>query len=409
MTVDIILFKSKKVGKDKHPLVLRLTEKGKRKYKTLGNEYQYTKDEWDFGRNKPKKDKDNNVESFILKTKTKYLEKIKELKSEGKEFTMDSLIEMVENPSKKVKVFEYFDQRIKYYVSTGKVGNVAIYKGAKSYLESFHKNDMYFSEINYSFLTKYEAHLRKKGLKDTTISIQMRTLRALYNEAIKDESVNASRDNYPFEKFSISQRFDTDTSKRALSEKELRKVLELNLPEEDPLFEAWHYFRFGYFAIGINFVDIANLRWIDCDFENEIITYQRQKKKKKKTTRIPMLPQVREILLYQKQFSNSFNKMNYVFPILNKDFHKTPIQKKNRVHKVITRINQDLKKIGNKAGIETRLTTYVWRHSMASELQRKGVSVDTIKELMHHKNTAVTETYLQGLSEDVKRTAAMNL
>ena len=51
-----------------------------------------------------------------------------------------------------------------------------------------------------------------------------------------------------------------------------------------------------------------------------------------------------------------------MFPILS-NFHKTELQRANRVHKVISKVNERLKEIGKALDIPIDLTTYVARHS----------------------------------------------
>ena len=49
--------------------------------------------------------------------------------------------------------------------------------------------------------------------------------------------------------------------------------------------------------------------------------------------------------------------------------HKTAQQKQNRIHKILVKVNANLKYLANQLGIEANLTTYVARHSFASVLK----------------------------------------
>jgi integrase len=73
-----------------------------------------------------------------------------------------------------------------------------------------------------------------------------------------------------------------------------------------------------------------------------------------------------------------------------KTIHTTPTQKYNRVHEVLTTVNNDLKEIGKEANIDTPLTSYVARHTFATVLKRSGVSTAIISELMRHQTEAIT-------------------
>ena len=51
------------------------------------------------------------------------------------------------------------------------------------------------------------------------------------------------------------------TKKRAISKDEIRRITELNLIDGSPLFHARNYFMFSFYNRGINFIDIAYLKW----------------------------------------------------------------------------------------------------------------------------------------------------
>jgi len=51
-TIDVICYKWKKLKNDEHPLMLRVTKDGKRKYVSLG--ISVSPEHWDFNKEKPK-------------------------------------------------------------------------------------------------------------------------------------------------------------------------------------------------------------------------------------------------------------------------------------------------------------------------------------------------------------------
>ena|GEM_PF-3507660 len=85
---------------------------------------------------------------------------------------------------------------------------------------------------------------------------------------------------------------------------------------------------------------------------------------------------------------------NYIFPIYSEAVHITAKQKSNRLHRIMQRINEDLKEIARKCEINENLTTYVARHSAATILKHKGVSTTVISELLGHETESVTQVYL---------------
>ena len=69
------------------------------------------------------------------------------------------------------------------------------------------------------------------------------------------------RDYYPFDAYKVSK-FDTRTKKRAIAKEDVRKVIALDLSQGYPSERlARDIFVFSYFGAGINFADIALLKY----------------------------------------------------------------------------------------------------------------------------------------------------
>ncbi len=60
-------------------------------------------------------------------------------------------------------------------------------------------------------------------------------------------------------------------------------------------------------------------------------------------------------------------------------------------------MNKTLKRIAQAAGLTTRLTFHVSRHSFAAYALRAGWSVRMIQAALGHSNIRVTEGYLQDI------------
>lgn len=204
------------------------------------------------------------------------------------------------------------------------------------------------------------------------------------------------KDSYPFDKYKISERFSTKTKKRAITKDEMMKVAALQLDPNSTDYEAQQYFMFTYYGTGINFVDIANLQWQN--LSNGRIFYKRAKTGQELSF---ALPQPALDIIESLSKSPNRNGNTNIFPILNRSIHITATQIKNRIKKVMRRVNKDLKAIGESVGIETPLTTYVARHSFATILKRSGVATAVISESMGHQTEAVTQTYLKSFENSI--------
>jgi integrase len=263
-------------------------------------------------------------------------------------------------------------------------------------LLKFNKHlDIYFSDIDVTWLKKYELWLRTNEIAENTIGIRFRTLRMIYNVAIDEK--NANPEYYPFNTYKVSKLHE-ETAKRALTKKDIKKITTY---KTDNYYKklAINIFTFSYLMGGINFVDITTLT------HNNIVE-DRLVYSRKKTSKLIKLPIHPEALNIIRSYQNAENP--YLFPVLNK-FHKTEQQKANRVHKVITKVNKHLKDIGKELKIPIDVTTYVARHSFATVLKRSGVSTSIISESLGHSSEKVTQIYLDSFENTQIDKAMENL
>lgn len=158
-------------------------------------------------------------------------------------------------------------------------------------------------------------------------------------------------------------------------------------------------FAFTYYTGGINFVDIANLTK-DNIIDNRLV-YKRSKTGK--LIKLPLTQQASELI---KKYHDTKNP--YLFPIFSVK-HTTEQAKANRLHKVITKVNNRLKQIGEALDLPITLTTYVARHSYATVLKRAEVATSIICESLGHSSEKVTQIYLDGFENSQIDKAMKNL
>lgn len=387
VTVKVVCYKSKTLANGEHPLMIRVCKDGKKKYQSLG--ISVNPKYWDSCKNelKPQCPNYEYICRLIAEKEHELIEGAVKLKCSDKRFTASTLIEQKSIRVKPKTVGELFLEQIERLETERRRGYMLSVRQVYNSLISFNKHlDIYFSDIDLTFLRRYESFLRKQGLATSTMGIRFRTLRAIYNLAMEEGLVEQSE--YPFKKFKLSK-LQEETVKRAISKQDVDRILAFKSTNRFLRFPI-DLFAFTYYCGGINFVDIANLTSANI-IEGKLI-YKRQKTGK--LIRIPLLPQA--LALIQKYDTED---SPYLFPILS-DFHKTDIQKANRIHKVITQVNKRLQEIGTALGIDLKITTYVARHSQATVMKRAGVSTSVIKEIMGHSSERVTQIYLDSFDNE---------
>ena len=383
------------------PLMLRICKDGKKKYQSLG--ISVLPRYWDFTRNKPKPNCPNKeyIQKIILDKQTELQQRMLEFNSEQKEYTTTTLLNDENKRFELKTVCQFYQEQIEQCKSNDKCGNRLIYKGSYNSLKVFTKNqlDIPFSTIDVSWLNKYEKWLRSKGNKETTMSLMFRTLRSAYNKAIKAKC--ARKSDYPFDEYKINK-FDTKTQKRAIAKTEVLKFTKEvdNIGKRQYVQLSKDIFIFSYLCGGINFTDIANLT--KTNITNGRIHYIRQK-----TGKLIKLGISEEAMQIIKKYESE--SKGYLFPILNANIHKTPLQKQNRIHKMLGKINKNLKLIAAQLNVDANMTTYVARHSFASVLKKSGVSIALISEALGHSDLSTTQVYLDSFDNEQIDAAMQNL
>jgi site-specific recombinase XerD len=377
-----------------HPLMIRVNKHGKTKYKSLG--ISVHPDHWDFQKNRPLPKCPNKelILKIILEKEAEYQKEILELTSMQKEYTAASLVEAKTNQVKVKSVGSFFEEIINQLKEENRIGNAKVFRYTSNSMKGFCGNDLDFPfhNIDTQWLKKYEQWLRNRNCTEVTMSVYFRTLRTAYKKAI--DAKCTSKGSYPFEEFKLSK-FDTTTQKRAIPKEAIKKIMEVDLSKE--LFYTQFsrdLFMFSYLCGGINFTDIASLKLANL-IDNKLM-YIRKKTKKKIST--PLSDEAFQII--KKYAADKTKPSDYVFPILDDAVHKTEVQKTNRIHKVIGKVNPSLKKVAKLAGINANLTTYVARHSFATVLKNSGVNIALISETLGHSDLATTQIYLDSFESE---------
>ena len=401
-SLSVVCYKSKRLSNGESPLMLQVSKGGKRQYQSLG--VSVNPKFWDFSKNKPKSNCPNReyILKLILNKQAELQQRMLELNAEQKEYTTTTLLHDEHRKFELKTVKQFYQELIEQYKANEKCGNRLIYKSSYNSINVFTNGNLEipFSAIDVAWLNKYEKWLRSKGNKETTMSLMFRTLRSAYNKAI--ESKCARKSDYPFNDYRISK-FDVSTEKRAIAKADVLKFSTdvHSIGKQQYVQLSKDIFIFSYLCGGINFTDIANLTKANI-IEGKRLHYIRQK-----TGKLIKLGLSEEALKIIKRYA--VESKGYLFPILNAQLHKTPLQKQNRIHKMLGKVNKNLKLLAAQLGVEANLTTYVARHSFASVLKKSGVNIALISEALGHSDLTTTQIYLDSFDNEQIDNAMKNL
>ena len=304
---------------------------------------------------------------------------ISRLEKTGTPYNTDKVVELYNAPDD-MGCFIYFaTDLIMRMRQIGKHQAAAKYTTTINSFKRFRGEcDIPIDDMDSALMLEYEQWLKKTGACKNTTSFYMRNLRAIYNRAVEKE---LTLQRFPFKH--VYTGIDK-TVKRALPAKAIKEIKNLDLSLFPQLDYARDLFMFSFYTRGMSFIDMAFLK--KNDLRNGILNYRRKKTGQQLTIRWekPM-----QEIIAKYDTGNS----PYLLPIIKDDGTDPRTQYKNGAHAM----NDRLKKIGERIGLEIPLTSYVARYSWASIARSKNISISTISEAMGHDSENTTRIYLTSL------------
>jgi integrase/recombinase XerD len=406
-TVSIVLDRRRALQTGGYPVKLMVTFrvlKGKwiQKYYGLGAALS----EKDFGKVMGK----SRVEEYqeLLKRFNKALRRAQGILDKHEVMSPD-LFDRLYSGSSTDTVVSLFDAYIEELTKYGQVGTASIYRTVRNTLTAYAGEHLSFMEVGQTWLKGFEhwmrSHKVKKKIKGkiqevevsasvTTISIALRCLRKIYNDAVARKLISA--DYYPFgrRQFVIQS---VVKPKHALSEKEKNAVLAYQGEHQ----QAVDFWIFSYFSNGMNFTDIARLRY--SDIRDEMIYLDRTKtirtNRVLKKIEIPLRDETSAII--RKYGVKSLDPGAYVFGVLEPGL--TPLQEKNRIHDFIDRTNAGLRAVAVSLSFKFRFTTYTARHTFATISVQKGASLEEVQIALGQSSLQTAQNYFAGFDRETKK------
>lgn len=305
-------------------------------------------------------------------------------------FTWEKFDQSYRQAGQPVHVAEYLQGIADELDAVERHGNATLYSYAARVVARYTKGKpLPFADLTPTALQGMDRMLRAGGAQDGGVSQVFRTVRAAVNRAIKEGLMPAAA--YPF-RTNRQHGYDMatlagKTPSRALSQDELARLKAFPVEQHPELAQSFHLFLFSYYARGMAFADMADLRREHLVGGHLVYRRRKTTRRSVKVIRMPLTGE-RAALLKKLDTGRA-----EVLPILGPE-HRTEKQRRWRRIRCMKKMNADLKRIGELVGIPG-LTSYVARHTFATQLRRQGVNVEVIGQILGHRNTATTELYLQ--------------
>ncbi len=381
-----VLFTSKKLADGKHPVMLRITHH-KVGYAAIGCSCH--PDDWDHVNSCLKSSFPNSKRwnNRIRSEFTKAENYILEMEAKERVFTVEDVTNHLKKGYEDISFMAFTQGEIDRMKKANKLGNAAVYQMALNLVKRFrNEKDFVFDDMNYKMLIDLESYCLSNNCMVNTISLYMRTIRAIYNKAIKQGY--ASYELYPFRTYKVKYK---DPPKRALGLNEIKALKNCQVKKFSNQWHAKNLFFFSFYTMGMNFHDMALLKV--SDIRNKRIYYKRAKTGKEFTIKIT--EPLQKILSY---YLKDKSRNDFIFPIIVRK--NDPVLMRTDINNGMKWFNDTLKDLASTCGIQTNLTSYVARHSWATIASRKNINIGIISEGLGHRDIKTTQTYLENFGSD---------
>lgn len=374
------------------PVKVRLTYRHKRQYYKTG--HSLTVEQWkDFNKGRGEL---RDIRISIQKFMKNIEDAVKAVNSSGS-FSFESLDRRLGRGDKD-NVISAYEARIAELRSRGQVGTAVTYDCAKNSLIKYNGGSdiLPFAGITKNWLESYENKIIEGGGSVTTVSMYLRTLRAIFN--LSEIPSPFGKDD---RKYSIPEGAGR---KLALTGRQINGVL-MKYPvipgsTTDKMRDLWY---FSFLTNGLNVKDMISLKWDNIQ-NNEIIFYRAKTirtKRNRKPIIAPILPETQQII---DKWGNKDS--DYIFGYMKNGLTGDEIR---IICQNVTRlINKHMDSIAKEIGLP-HISTYTARHSYASNLLRNNISTEFISEQLGHSDLRTTQAYLNGFDSEARREANKSL
>jgi len=284
-----------------------------------------------------------------------------------------------------------YEKHIQSLNDEGRISTARSYQDSLTSMLSYKKN-LKVSQITPDFLKGYEKWMTDNGRSLTTVGMYVRALRTIFNMAIENEVIDASK--YPFKKYTIPA---PQKISRTLKKEEIKQIINYTA-KRDADAVALDYWVFSFISNGMNFKDIALLKY--GNINGDFLEFRRAKTKRTtNNSSLPIMVPLDENLSYiiKKRGNKSKKKEDYIFPILKHGL--TPQQEYDHIKTFVRNTNKRLTRVGIELGLSLKVTSYVARHCFATIQKNNNAPLAYISEALGHSNLKTTQNYF-GRFED---------
>jgi integrase len=297
---------------------------------------------------------------------------------------------------------------IKQYIEI-KISQMLEYNQRKGYIQVLNNwlnytyekklGNLDFKQIDVQILKGFENFLFKKGLSSGTVYGNLKRIRSCFNMAIKEQIISVG--DYIFRAYTMPK--VKATQKEKLTIEELKLFISQQYEDGSLIKTTQQLFLLAFNLAGVRIEDVLTLKWENV--KKERIEYVMSKTGAINSFQIT--PQIKLILDYFKSIKSHGAKL--IIPIMNEEIANLKSSKdeaenekyKKEIGRKTSLVNKFLKKIGEDALIEKKISTHIARHTFASiAIKKSNGDINFVQNALKHSNAKITQVYLASLDND---------
>lgn len=225
-----------------------------------------------------------------------------------------------------------------------------------------------FSDINRVNFAKFEEYMKKDGIKQSTLAVQLAIVKTYVAEAYRFGLI----DNDPIANYKLDR--GKSSTRKYLTIEELKKLASVEL---EGVYEVARDFFLFMCYTALSYSDAVKFNFERDVFQKDgQFMFRDTRQKTNEEYCVVLIPQAMEIL----------QKYNYSFP---KFFNG--------------RVNYLLNVVGIKAGLTKKVTCHMARHTAACLALNNGVRIEVVSKMLGHANINTTQIYAKMLSKEVEK------
>lgn len=364
-----------------------------------------------------------------------YAGTLKELREKEKKLQID-LCEGVRSDGENLTINNIFDRwaDIKKRLVRDNTMSNYIYMYETYVKPNFGKRRI--KKIVKSDIKKFYNHLLdERCLSISAIETVQNVLRQVFEMALEDGYLKVNPAVNLFREFKASRNFDTE--KRTALEKDEQELF-INFLKNNVNYNHWYPIFAVMLGTGMRVGEVTGLRWCDIDFEKNtvsvnhtLVNYSQGKgkgnifavnppKTRSGVRTIPMLPEVRQAFLQEKQYQEDFGikckarVSGYTDFIFVNRFGEP--QHQGTLNKAIKRIIRDCNdevllnnNIDDEPVLLPNFSCHILRHTFTTRLCEAEMNVKTIQVVLGHSDIRTTLDIYTDVTETRKQETFTNV